>query len=470
MTLLIKHPLTYENERLYAFHVILKEFLGLDYHSVAEERRDVLITMNDAEGRELLISDVLFQTPPDKWLKSDSLPVQPLETFDLSQAPVDIACVSPIIPVIYGSKLDSGNYIDVQDPKIKLGLDIFGSAFFMLTRYEEVVKSVKDEHERFPARTSLAYREGFLMRPIINEYVEILWWSMQKLWPGLERKKRSYRVCLSHDVDWPLSVAGNNPLRVLKTAAGDALKRKDVHLSLCRLMSLAKVCTGNVDADINNTFDFIMDMSERKGLRSAFYFIADHTAGGIDGIYRLEDPWIRELMKKIYGRGHEIGLHASYNSFRSTDQVKKEFERLISVAEKEEICQDVWGGRQHYLRWEAPTTWLAWEEAGLDYDSTLTFADHVGFRCGVCYEYPVFNLLKGAALRLREKPLIIMEGTMFGKQYMGLSYEQAFSLLQELAETCKMFDGDFTLLWHNSSLVSKKETEFYRDVVMSLQA
>ena len=56
--------------------------------------------------------------------------------------------------------------------------------------------------------------------------------------------------------------------------------------------------------------------------------------GRIDGIYSLEDPWIRKLMKKICGRGHEIGLHASYNSFRSADQVKKEFERLISVAEK----------------------------------------------------------------------------------------------------------------------------------------
>jgi hypothetical protein len=442
--------------------------LGLDYRSVAEERRDVLITIDDAMDRKLLVSDVLFQTPTDKWLKADSLPAQPLKTFDLSQTPVDIACVSPIIPVIYGSILDRGNFIDVQDSKIKLGLDIFGSAFFMLTRYEEVVKSDKDEHERFPARASLAYREGFLMRPIINEYVEILWWSMKKLWPNLERRKRSYRVCLSHDVDWPLSVAGNNPLRVLKAAAGDALKRKDVALSMHKLVSLAKVCMGNIDADVNNTFNFIMDTSERKGLRSAFYFITDHTGGEIDGTYRLEDPWIGKLMKKIYRRGHEIGLHASYNSFRSSNQVKKEFERLISVAEKEGIYQDVWGGRQHYLRGEAPTTWQAWADAGLDYDSTLTFADHVGFRCGICYEYPVFNLLKGVALKLRERPLIIMEGTMFGKQYMGLSYKQAFSLLQKLAETCKMFDGDFTLLWHNSSLVSKEEAEFYRDVVMSL--
>lgn len=88
--------------------------------------------------------------------------------------------------------MDSDNYMDVQDFKVKLGLDIFGSAFFMLTRYEEVVKSVKDEHERFQARASLAYQEGFLERPIVNEYLEILWWSMKRLWPNLERKKESF--------------------------------------------------------------------------------------------------------------------------------------------------------------------------------------------------------------------------------------------------------------------------------------
>jgi len=173
-------------------------------------------------------------------------------------------------------------------------------------------------------------------------------------------------------------------------------------------------------------------------------------------------------MKKICGRGHEIGLHTSYNSFRSTDQVKKEFERLISVAEKEGICQDVWGGRQHYLRWEAPTTWRAWEEAGLDYDSTLTFADHVGFRCGVCFEYPVYDILQRKPLALRERPLIVMEGSMLGGQYMRLSHEKSLSLIQKLAETCKMFNGDFTLLWHNSSLISRKDRELYGKVLVGV--
>ena len=74
------------------------------------------------------------------------------------------------------------SYYAESDGGIQLGLDIFGSVFFMITRYEEVVKSDRDEYDRFPAAASLAYQEGFLDRPIVNEYLEILWTCMKRLW------------------------------------------------------------------------------------------------------------------------------------------------------------------------------------------------------------------------------------------------------------------------------------------------
>ena len=33
-----------------------------------------------------------------------------------------------------------------------------------------------------------------------------------------------------------------------------------------------------------------MDISEKHNLKSAFYFIAGNTAGGLDGDYRMEHP------------------------------------------------------------------------------------------------------------------------------------------------------------------------------------
>ena len=62
----------------------------------------------------------------------------------------------------------------------------------MLTRYEEVVNNdplrILDAHERFPATASIAYKENFLHRPVVNEYFEILWYCIKELVPHLEKK------------------------------------------------------------------------------------------------------------------------------------------------------------------------------------------------------------------------------------------------------------------------------------------
>src|SRR5207244_9625638 len=141
---------------------------------------------------------------------------------------------------------------------------------------------------------------------------------------------------------------------------------------------------GVATTDACNNFASLMAWDESYAIRSAFYFIAAHTAGGeVDGLYQLEHPWFRSLMREIYQRGHEIGLHTSYNTYCDPAQTRREFEVLRHHCEAEGIRQAVWGGRQHYLRWKAPTTLQNWDDAGLDYDSSLTFAECAGFRCGV---------------------------------------------------------------------------------------
>jgi peptidoglycan/xylan/chitin deacetylase (PgdA/CDA1 family) len=206
-----------------------------------------------------------------------------------------------------------------------------------------------------------------------------------------------------------------------------------------------------------------MDLSDQYGLRSAFYFIADRTMGAIDGSYRLDDPFVAGLIRRIASRGHEIGLHGSYNSDRRAEQTKKEFERLRNEAERQGVAQVEWGGRQHYLRWENPLTWRTWDAAGLDYDSTLGYVDQIGFRSGICSEYPAFDLQAGQPLRLRERPLLVMDGTLFS--YMKLSADAAIARTVEIARRSMMYGGDFVLLWHNHSLASARERHLYRTLV-----
>jgi len=181
----------------------------------------------------------------------------------------------------------------------------------MLTRYEEYVIKKRDHHDRFPANESLAFKENFLMRPIVNEYVEMLWAAMKRLWPWLQRKKRKYRVIPTHDVDSPILAYDRSWSKVLKGCAGDLIKRRDHSIALKRLS--AKLF-GRYTEDPAYTFDFIMDISEIYGLTSEFYFMVNHQHPRYDTFYDFEAPYIVNALERIRDRCHVLGLHASYNS------------------------------------------------------------------------------------------------------------------------------------------------------------
>lgn len=465
--LVVYHPNTRLPERRYIMDVVLRDFLGFEYESHDASQSDTIIIIDgDPAKRRLRLSDVLLQMPDSYWLSYESLPRRPLRMWNISDDLPEARVVGSQIPIIYGRPVSNGLFYEHRNGEASLGLDVFGSAFFMLTRYEEMVIRERDKHNRFPAAESLAYREGFLDRPIVDEYVEILWTCMRRLWPGVDRKKRQYRLILTHDVDHPFAVLNKSWIEVLRSSAGDVLNRKDITLALSRMRAKISSQSGNYDGDPYNTFDFIMDVSERNGLASTFYFITGYRHGDhMNGNYSINMPWIARLMRTIHLRGHQIGLHPSYDSYMDGTKIREEFSRLLEVAKRENIVQHEWGSRQHYLRWAAPTTWRLLAEAGISHDSTLCFADYIGFRCGVCHEYTVYDLENRQALKLRERPLIAMDVTLLGSQYMHLSLKRAFCLLESVSKRCKFVDGDLVLLFHNNTLSTRSARSFYTEVV-----
>jgi hypothetical protein len=143
-------------------------------------------------------------------------------------------------------------------------------------------------------------------------------------------------------------------------------------------------------------------------------------------------------------RGHTIGFHPSYEAFEDREAFKRELASLQDISPVEIVA-----GRQHYLRFSVPETWKMWEGSGLKEDSTLGYPEQVGFRAGICHDYPVFDLETRKMLRLREKPLIAMDVTL--AQYQQLTPQQALESLLQLRKTVEKHQGDYTLLWHNSS-------------------
>lgn len=435
----VAHPPGYDRERAHAAAVVLGRVLGLGHVTHAEAREDVALTVDGAPEPCLRVADVLFATPRDQWLTSAALPAAPVSWgagADGGRLPHLYAAARPVADDV-------------------LGLDVFGSAFFLLTRYEEAVATARDGHGRFPAAATLAVRERFAHLPVVHGYAELLWRRMLERWPRLERRRRTPRLVPTHDVDWPAYPTRSLPAAA-RTLGGDLVRRRDPALAARRLGWEIAHRRGRLREDPYDTFDELMDISEAAGVRSAFYVLAD-------GTYPLDDPRIARLLRRIHDRGHEIGLHAGYGSHRSSEAVAAQLATLSDACAALGIEQERWGGRQHYLQWENPDTWQAWEDAGLAYDATLGFATGAGFRTGACIEHPTFNLRTGRALRLRERPLVAMDGALLhGGPAQRRRAEQT---LLELREQTRRVGGDFTLLWHNSSLLSRRDRELYRRLV-----
>lgn len=412
-------------------------------------------------GSERCIS---FDAPQDCFLEYHSN--QPFTRWD---------AVAESWTSVLGDPLPAPGFASLPRPLIEkdtngyvVHYDVLGLVYWMLARVEEIGRTDLDNHGRFPATSSHAYKHGYLGRPVVDEWLDMLGQVIQRQWPALELRKHRFRVELSHDVDRPSRYLFGSLSSAMRSAFGDVVLRGDLLSPLRALWLRCSSPDALHPADPYNSFDWLMDFSEQHNLRSTFYFMAGSSNPQFDAKYEIGHSAIRELLRRIHERGHHIGLHPSYECYRDPEQIRREANALWRVCEEESIRQDEWGARMHYLRWSCPETPRALEAAGLSHDSTLGYADHIGFRCGTSFSYPFFDVEGGGALSIPIQPLTVMDCSVYSPQYMKLnSINEAEDRLCSVIKGSKTVHGAFSLLWHNSEFLQKAKKKLYLNALAS---
>jgi len=366
----------------------------------------------------------------EEYLTAKSLPCTPLPRYN-------------DLPVLYLGGEGKEPFINRKGNLIETNIDLIASSFFMLTRYEEVVNNdpmILDAHERFPATASIAYKENFLHRPVVNEYFEILWYCIKELVPHLEKKPlwgdKDFALCLTHDVD---AVQKYKPMNEMLTIGSFMIKHCQPRKALSRFIDNIMVILRRKN-DPFDTFDMILNLEQRYHATSTFFFM---TEPDFSGGYCLDDHKVKKAINKVSNAGAEIGLHAGYYSYNNQEIINRQKEILTKS-----LKHGNFGCRQHYLRWKTPDTWRIQEKCGLSYDTTLCFADHEGFRAGICHPFQPFDIKENRILDLWEIPLTIMDGSLFN--YRKLSPTEGLSTVESYMNTVKKHQGILVLLWHNS--------------------
>lgn len=286
---------------------------------------------------------------------------------------------------------------------------------------------------------------GRILEPVLSRNIYSA--GFRPHYPG----GKKFAVCVSHDIDH-LFLAQSSSTRL--AGAAKAIARG-------RLVKGAGLLTGRSGKKIHEEYDLrrLVDINMRHDIRSSYYFLALQR-NDQDFNYALED--IGDQLRAVSDAGNEIGLHGGHTAFNDAASLRAEKERLESC-----LGRKLEGYRNHYLKFELPTTWNNLQQQGFVYDTTLGYADCIGFRNGMCYPFHPYDLRTGRFLEIVELPLVVMDATLFF--YMKLDYTVAFRMIVDLVEKAAECQGVFTLLWHNNFLTAGVG-EFYVRVLEFLRS
>ena len=356
--------------------------------------------------------------------------------------------VSAFRPQIGGGS-DMPELFPVSGKNYDLGFDILSAGFYLVSRYEEYLPHSADEHGRFPASASLAYKNGFLDKAVVNRYALIIKDLILERYPDYPFHATAFSFIPTYDVDVAYAYKGRSLLRNLFGILRSAGQR-DLH----SLGQRFRVLAGR-EKDPFDTYDFQLELFKKSGIR-AFYFFLLGDYGPYDRNLAYFSRELFLLIKTLGDYAH-IGIHPSYASNEQAGMLKIEISRLSGIM-KENIAFS----RQHYLRLRFPDTCQKLLKHNILYDFSLGFAEQPGFRAGICSPFPFYDLESEKETPLILVPLAVMDGSL--RDYMGLSPSAATRLSLNLLREAEHAGGCFTTLWHNEALSEQGRWKGWKQV------
>ncbi len=321
--------------------------------------------------------------------------------------------------------------------KSAIPFDIFAASFYLISRYEEYLPHVKDIHGRYTAEQSMAFKHGFLEKPVVDIWSYKFLEALKGKFSDYDYKTREYNYISTVDIDNAFAYKHKSLIRSVGGFFNGLLKFK----LLETWTRLAVVW--NLKKDPFDTFDTILRLKKEYNVKTVFFFlIGDYSS--FDTNVSASKSKYRLLIKEMvdYAR---VGLHPSYFTMQNAVVLKKEKERLESITNT-----PVTRSRQHYLRFSLPETYQNLIDLEVEEDYSMGYASNVGFRAGTCTPFYFYDLDFEIQTPLKVYPFALMDTTL--NDYMKLTPKQSLGRIRDLKNEIKAVNGTFITLFHNESL------------------
>jgi hypothetical protein len=339
-------------------------------------------------------------------------------------------------PNIFVSIWDNKKIFFQTDEKSEIPFDMFAAVFFLISRYEEYLPFKGDEHGRFEANQSLAYKNNFLQEPIVDKWIFSLAEIIEKRYSNFNIVKRKFKYISTIDVDNAYAYLYKGNIRTI-----GATFRSLIDFDFPQILERYSAII--MKDDPYDTYDYFEHIHKKFKIDPIWFFLLANY-GKYDRNVPARKQAFQLLIKNMADK-YQLGIHPSYKSIDTSRKFKNEISRLRKITNKE-----ITKSRQHFLRISFPDTYRNLIKNGIKEDYTLGYASDIGFRAGTCTPFMFYDLSKEEETELKIFPFQIMDATL--NKYLKLSENEAISNIEKIVNKVKEVNGTFISLWHNESL------------------
>ncbi|HEY8399306.1 MAG TPA: polysaccharide deacetylase family protein [Flavihumibacter sp.] len=410
----------------------------------------------DFISQELLLNDAAFTTDPEVFRHYDGIRINySKQSFDHSEYHIyphgllrETGVAKQMIEMTQWNGLPA--FFPTAGKHI--GFDLFAAIFYLLSRYEEYLPHEKDGFGRFSHTSSLAWQQGFLDRPLINEWLEKWTEELSQLFPGVVFRRRSYKFIPTYDIDMLYSFRG----KALWRNMGGAV-RSILNGQLGEALLRWKVLRGK-ERDPYDAYEWLDALHLYCRVKPIYFFLVAQKQKGLDKNIPTSYKPFQELIS-YHASNYKIGLHPSWqSSVEDGNTIIREEKEWLEVVADREIDKS----RQHFIKFSLPDGYQRLLDVGIRQDYSMGYGTVNGFRASVASSFLWYNLDTNSVTPLRVYPFCFMDATARFQQ--KLNPQQAYTELMKYYVAVKKVKGCFITIWHNNFLGTDRDYEGWRDV------